>query len=219
MFDTLLESRHPTLGLPRWGVAVAVGLHAAVVGAVLRPPPARAVQVDLIGTELPPFAEPSGPHQVDPGGLVVPGPTRIDLPPIPLPATIPGVPPVEVPGPGGPVTPIIGPPGSGEPGATEPMPESLVEDRPVLLAAPVPPYPALLREARVEGLVTIEAVVDTTGRPEPGSLRVVESTNTGFNAAAVATIRGALFRPGRVWGRAVRVLVRVPVAFRLRLPA
>ncbi|HET7470269.1 MAG TPA: TonB family protein [Gemmatimonadales bacterium] len=219
MFDTLLESRHPTLGLPRWGVAVAVGLHAAVVGAVLRPPPARAVQVDLIGTELPLFVEPSGPRQVDPGGLVVPGPTRIDLPPIPLPGTIPGVPPVEVPGPGGPVTPIIGPPGSGEPGATEPMPESLVEDRPVLLAAPVPPYPALLREARVEGLVTVEAVVDTTGRPEPGSLRVVESTNTGFNAAAVATIRGALFRPGRVWGRAVRVLVRVPVAFRLRLPA
>lgn len=99
------------------------------------------------------------------------------------------------------------------------MPESVVEDRPELLAAPVPPYPALLREARVEGLVTIEVVVDTTGRAEPGSLRVVQSDNAGFNAAAVATIRGALFRPGRVWGRAVRVLVHVPVAFRLRPPS
>ena len=219
MFDTLLESRHTPLGLPRWGVAVAVGLHAAVVGAVLRPSPARAVPPVVYGTELPPFVEASGPRQIDPGGLVVPGPARIDLPPIPLPSPIPGVPVVEVPGPGGSMSPVVGPPGSGEPGTTEPMPESVVEDRPELLAAPVPPYPALLREARVEGLVTIEVVVDTTGRPEPGSLRVVQSDNAGFNAAAVATIRGALFRPGRVWGRAVRVLVRVPVAFRLRPPS
>src|SRR5512143_279049 len=219
MFDTLLESRHTPLGLPRWGVAIAVGLHAAVVGAVLRPSPGRAMQPVVYGTELPPFEEPSGPRQVDQGGLVVPGPTRFDLPPIPLPSPIPGVPMVDVPGPGGPVTPVVGPPGSGEPGTTEPMPESVVEDRPELLAAPVPPYPALLREARVEGLVTIEVVVDTTGRAEPGSLRVVQSDNAGFNAAAVATIRGALFRPGRVWGRAVRVLVHVPVAFRLRPPS
>lgn len=219
MFDTLLESRHPALGLPRWGVAIAVGLHAAVVGAVLRPSPARAVPPVVYGTPLPPFVEPSGPRQIDQGGLFVPGPTHIDLPPIPLPSPIPGVPPVVVPGPGSPVTPVVGPPGAVEPGSAGPMPESLVEDRPVLLAAPVPPYPALLREARVEGLVTVEAVVDTTGRPELGSLRVVQSTNAGFNAAAVATIRGALFRPGRVWGRAVRVLVRVPVAFRLRPPS
>lgn len=219
MFDTLLESRHPALGLPRWGVAIAVGLHAAVVGAVLRPSPARAVQPVVYGTELPVFVEPSGPRQIEGGGLFVPGPTRIDLPPIPLPSPIPGVPMVDVPGPGRPMTPAEGPPGSGEPGTTGPMPVSLVEDRPELLAAPVPPYPPLLREARVEGLVTVEAVVDTTGRPESGSLRVVESTNAGFNAAAVATIRGALFRPGRVWGRAVRVLVRVPVAFRLRPPS
>lgn len=219
MFDTLLESRHPALGLPRWGVAIAVGLHAAVVGAVLRPSPARAVQPVVYGTELPPFVEPSGPRQIDRGGLVVPGPIRIDLLPIPLPSPIPGLPVFDVPGPGRPGTAEEGPPGAGEPGTTGPMPEALVEDRPELLAAPVPPYPALLREARVEGLVTVEAVVDTTGRPEPGSLRVVESTNAGFNAAAVATIRGALFRPGRVWGRAVRVLVRVPVAFRLRPPA
>lgn len=219
MFDTLLESRHSALGLPRWGVAIAVGLHAAVVGAVLRPSPARAVQPVVYGTELPPFVEPSGPRQIDQGGLVVPGPTRFDLPPIPVPSPIPGVPVVEVPGPGRPVTPVVGPPGSGEPGTTGPMPESLVEDRPELLAAPVPPYPPRLRAAGVAGHVLVEVVVDTTGRPEPGSLRVVQSTNAGFNAAALATIRAALFRPGRVWGRAVRVLVRVPVEFRLRPPS
>lgn len=215
MFDTLLESRHTPLGLPRWGVAVAVGLHAAVVGAVLRPSPARAVQPVVYGTELPPFVEPSGPRQIDRGGLVVPGPTRIDLPPIPLPSPIPGVPVFDEPGPGRPVMRDEGPGSPERVGGTEVMMASLVQDPPELLVAPVPPYPALLREAAVEGHVLIQVVVDTTGRPEPGSLRVVESTNRGFDAAAVATIRGALFRPGRVWGRAVRVLVQVPVAFRL----
>lgn len=99
------------------------------------------------------------------------------------------------------------------------VPAALVQDLPELLTAPVPPYPALLREAGVAGLVVVQVVIDTTGRPEPASLRVVQSSNAGFDAAALATIRAALFRPGRVWGRAVRVLVRVPVEFRLRPPS
>jgi len=215
MFDTLLESRHTMLGLPRWGVAVAVGLHAAVVGAALRHSPPLTVQPVVYGADLPPFVEPSDARQIDPGGLVVPSPTRIDLPPIPSPQPIPGVPGVAVPPLGSPALPVEGPLGPAQVGGTEPVRVSLVQDPPELLAAPVPPYPALLREAGVEGLVTVQVIVDTTGRPEPGSLRVVESSNPGFDASAVTTIRGALFRPGRVWGRAVRVLVQVPVAFRL----
>jgi len=215
MFDTLLESRHTPLGLPRWGVAVAVGLHAAVVGAALRPTSPRAVQPAVYGAEIPPFVEPSGPHEIDPGGLVVTGPTSIAVPLIPSLEAIPGVPGVAVPPLGRPVMQVEGPGGSEGVGGTEVMTASLVQDPPELLVAPVPPYPALLREAGVEGHVMVQVVVDTTGRPEPGSLRVVESTNRGFDAAAVATVRGALFRPGRVWGRAVRVLVQVPVAFRL----
>ncbi|HSD32501.1 MAG TPA: TonB family protein [Gemmatimonadales bacterium] len=219
MFDTLLESRHTVLSLPRWGVAVAVGLHAAVVGAVLRPAPPREVQPVVFGTELLPFVEPSSPPLIDPGGLVVPGPTHFDLPPIPSPLPIPGLPAVGVPAPGLPATPAAGPPGPGWIGNTDAVPEALVEHPPELLVAPVPPYPARLRAAGVVGHVLVEVVVDTTGRPEPGSLRVVQSSNAGFDAAAVATIRAALFRPGRVWGRAVRVLVRVPVEFRLRPPS
>lgn len=215
MFDALLESRHTPLGLPRWGVAVAVGLHAAVVGAALRPSPPREVPPDTIITGVPPFVEPSRSRQNDPGELTVPGPANIDVRLIPSPEPIPGVPSVDVPLPGRPVTQVEGPGGPEGVGGTEVMMAALVQDPPELLAAPVPPYPALLREAGVEGHVMVQVVVDTTGRPEPGSLRVAESTNPGFDAAAVATIRGALFRPGRVWGRAVRVLVQVPVAFRL----
>lgn len=216
MFDTLLESRHTPLGLPRWGVAVAVGLHAAVVGAALRPSPLREVPLDTISAEVPPYVEPSRSRQIDPGGLTVTGPANIDVPLIPAPEPIPGVPGVDVPLLGRPATPVEGPMVPEGEGSTGVLMASLVQDPPELLAAPVPPYPALLREARVEGQVLVQVVVDTTGRPEPGSLRVVESTNGGFNAAALGTIRGALFRPGRVWGRAVRVLVQVPVAFRLQ---
>jgi periplasmic protein TonB len=215
MFDMLLESRHSPLGLPRWGVAVAVGLHVAVVAAVLRPSPPPPEQPVWIGTELPPLVEASGPRQVELTGPVVSGPVNIDLPPVPSPQLFPGVAGVTVPQLGGAATLVEGSTGSAEVGGEGAVPESLVQDPPELLSAPVPPYPALLREAGVEGFVTVQVVVDTTGRPEPGSLRVVASTNAGFDAAAVATIRGALFRPGRVWGRAVRVLVQVPVAFRL----
>ncbi len=39
-----------------------------------------------------------------------------------------------------------------------------------------------------------------------------------FEAAARAYVLGALFRPGRMRGRAVRVLVRLPISFTLRPP-
>jgi periplasmic protein TonB len=214
MFDTLLESRHTALGLPRWGVVVAVGLHAAVVGAVLRPsqpPPEPRLWLD---PHLPPFVEP-GPPRVELPGPVVRGPVHIDLPSVPSPQPIPGVPGVDVAPLGRSAAPVESPSVSGLGAGADVLPASLVEEPPVLLTAPVPPYPALLREAGVAGLVMVQVVVDTTGRPEAGSLRVVQSSNTGFDGAALATIRGSLFRPGRVWGRAVRVLVQVPVAFRL----
>lgn len=87
---------------------------------------------------------------------------------------------------------------------------------PELLAAPLPVYPEPLRQAGITGTVVIEAVVDTSGRAEPGSIRVVASTHWAFQRAAREAVRWALFRPARVRGRAVRSLVRMPVEFRLR---
>lgn len=92
---------------------------------------------------------------------------------------------------------------------------SAVEEPPVLLAGPRLVYPALLRALGIEGRVVVETVIDTLGRPEPAALRLVESSHTGFEAAARAFVLGARFRPGRSHGRAVRVLVRVPIAFAL----
>jgi TonB family protein len=93
---------------------------------------------------------------------------------------------------------------------------TLVQEPPVLLAAPPPAYPPLLRAAGVQGRVEVQLVVDTLGCAEGGSFRIVHSDNPGFEAPAIESLRGALFRPARVFGRAVRVLVQVPVVFVLR---
>jgi len=92
----------------------------------------------------------------------------------------------------------------------------LTDEPPLLLSAPVPAYPPLLRQARIQGWMTVLAVVDTIGRAEAASLRVVDSPNRGFDRPALDCLRRALFRPGRVHGRAVRVLVSVPLHFTLR---
>jgi len=77
-------------------------------------------------------------------------------------------------------------------------------------------YPNLLRQAGIEGRVIVRAIIDTTGRAEPASVQVVESPHPGFDQAARNFVLRTRFRPGRVHGRAVRVLIEFPVEFRTR---
>lgn len=91
----------------------------------------------------------------------------------------------------------------------------MVDQPPVSISFPPPEYPRALAAARIEGLVLLQAVIDTLGRVEPGSIKVISSTNRGFEAAAQAALRAALFRPGRVQGQKVRVLVHQPLRFAL----
>ena len=93
--------------------------------------------------------------------------------------------------------------------------EDDVETRPHLTAVPAITYPASLLLDRVSGRVVVEAVIDTTGRVEEASIRVIESSDPRFNDAAKSYARGARFTPGRVAGRAVRVRFQIPVDFRL----
>jgi protein TonB len=80
----------------------------------------------------------------------------------------------------------------------------------------LPDYPDLLRQAGIEGTVLIEVIIDTTGHSEPASLKVVNSTNRAFELAAKEAVLKSLYRPGRVRGQAVRVLVQVPINFGIR---
>lgn len=88
-----------------------------------------------------------------------------------------------------------------------------VDETPRLLAAPPPEYPNLLRDAGITGRVMLQAVIDTTGKVDPASVKVVQTPNPGFDNASRQWILKALFRPARVGGRAVRVLVNMPLDF------
>lgn len=67
--------------------------------------------------------------------------------------------------------------------------------------------------AAIDGSVSLLYVVDTAGRAEPPSIRVVEASRRGFVAPAIAMIGTCTFTPGRQGGHALRVLVQQQVGF------
>jgi protein TonB len=76
-------------------------------------------------------------------------------------------------------------------------------------------YPELLKEAGIQGRVVVQAVIDTLGRAVPTSVKILQSPNPGFDRSAGNYVLNALLRPARVHGRAVRVLINIPIDFRI----
>ena len=76
-----------------------------------------------------------------------------------------------------------------------------------------PRYPDMLRQAGVEGEVLAQFVVDTTGKAEAGSLKILKSSHDMF----VQSVRNALpqmkFIPAEVGGKKVKQLVQQPFTF------
>jgi protein TonB len=90
-------------------------------------------------------------------------------------------------------------------------------DRPVerdpFSAAPV--YPPDLQQSRVEGDVAAEWIVDTLGRADTTSFRVVSATHPGFVRAVRAALPLMHFRPAETYGHRVQQMVRQQFIFRL----
>lgn len=82
---------------------------------------------------------------------------------------------------------------------------------PIKMVRPV--YPASLLLSGIEGDVTVDFIVDPTGRLRNAS--VVESGHPGFSASALAAVEGWRFIPGSKEGHLVYTHLRVPVRFRL----
>lgn len=79
----------------------------------------------------------------------------------------------------------------------------------------LPVYPAALRAAAVRGEVLMQFVVDSSGRVERGSLRVISSSHELYEAAVRAVLPGYRFIPATVGGVNVRQEVQMPFAFEL----
>jgi len=66
------------------------------------------------------------------------------------------------------------------------------------------------------GVALVRFVVDSTGRVEPGSIAVVSSPSPALRETLVDHVRPARFSPGRVQGRAVRVVMQWRLTLRSR---
>jgi hypothetical protein len=84
-------------------------------------------------------------------------------------------------------------------------------EKPTVVGCDRVPPPASLSDR--SGSVLLAYVVDTLGRVEPNSVRVLEATHRGFAPPAAASVRSCRLTPGRKNGHAVRTLVQQRVTF------
>ena len=228
MFAQLIASRAPQRRSPA-GFAASIAVHGIIVaGAVLltsHAPVHRAPHAQVVMRYVAPVARPRPatptPRSTAP---IVATPSVINVP-----LTVPdGIPPVDllravininepfvfrvgVPSHAG----TIAPAAVDDPGT--PFLDSQVEVQAAFDArSPMPRYPQLLRDAGVEGATLLRFVVDTLGRVEPGTVKVVESTHPAFALAVQTVLPQMRFSPARVGERKVRQLVEFPLQFRLR---
>jgi protein TonB len=95
------------------------------------------------------------------------------------------------------------------PGARE-----AISARPRYRRNPEPPYPAIARRRRQQGLVLLAVEVDASGSPTAVEVQA-SSGFAALDAAAVAAVKEWEFEPGRLDGAPVASRVEVPIRFEL----
>jgi TonB family protein len=87
-------------------------------------------------------------------------------------------------------------------------------DRAVIpVRSPLPRYPDELRSKGISGCVLVQFVVDTTGRADTTTFKVLRMSHLGFAQAARAALPGLRYTPAELQGRKVRQLVQQPFDF------
>jgi TonB family protein len=76
-----------------------------------------------------------------------------------------------------------------------------------------PEYPSYLMENHIEGSLTVEFVVDTTGGADSTSLRVIHSSHPAFEQSLRTALPHMRFVPAELGGRLVRQWVRQEFRF------
>jgi protein TonB len=79
-----------------------------------------------------------------------------------------------------------------------------------------PGYPEILKSAGVEGEVLAQFVVDTSGRAENGSFKVLKTSHELFALAVKNALPGMRFLPAEVGGKKVKQLVQQPFVFAIQ---
>ncbi len=233
MFGTLISSR-PASERTLAQTTISVTLHAALIlGAIHVTEGAAAVVTRHLTDTTALFIRPLDPPRVITEPSHTPPDATIQAPPgfltITPPNSIPtGIPPVDL---GENFDPSrftgigaengappwgVSPGGSGDSVVSaQSFTQEMVDEPVQYLGGGDPVFPPTLRAAGIAGRVTMQFVVDPSGRVEPGSVEIVSSTSVGFEAAAREAILRARFTPAKIRGRAVRQLVRQGMVFEI----
>ena len=90
-----------------------------------------------------------------------------------------------------------------------------VEKAAAAIPGVAPAYPEMLKSSGVEGEALVQFIVDTTGRAELGSFKVLRASHDAFGQAVRSALPRMRFLPAEIGGRKVRMLVQQPFAFAL----
>ena len=232
MLDQLLETKQTQQRKPL-GTLISVVLHVAVIAVAVQltqqaasalvKPVEVVVRQPIPKTELKPVVEK---RPVDPvaqaatkfGSQIVQAPVDI---PVDIPALDLSVAPTDArdwTGEG-----VAGGRGTGVRGGTEtthsdhPMFVFQV-DKPAaaLPGTAQPAYPAMLTASGVEGRALVQFVVDTLGRAELASFKVLVASHEAFGSAVRAALPRMRFLPAEAGGQKVRMLVQQQFAFAIK---
>lgn len=229
--DLVLSQGHHTLlrqfvllpprpGHPAAGLVVSLVVHAALALPFALPRPARATGEDPI-ERLVVFLLPPDEEQV-PRAAAGPG---IDW------AGLPGNQgAVETPPPPSDTDPLLTAGRAGEADSVEPEPPGAAVELPIETAlteievdsmverdpnSAAPVYPAEMLEKSVEGSTFVHYVVDTTGRVDTTTIRVIRSTHPAFTRSVRDALALMRFRPAIQSSRRVRQWVEQNFAFKI----
>ncbi len=230
MFENLIESKPKKART--WGQAImSVVVHGVVIVLAVQATAGAAEVIEKIMADTtftflkpPDPPPPPPPQEVPPDAIVTANPPpqgfQTIMPPDKIPTTIPPVNLNEKFNPddfsgrgvaGGIAAGVIG--GTGPVLQEETYLQEQVDDPVRPISQPTPRYPPVLQQAGITGRVEMQFVVDTTGHAEPGSFKILRSSNKAFEEPAREAIMKSVFRPARIRGQAVRQLVQQAMAF------
>lgn len=78
---------------------------------------------------------------------------------------------------------------------------------------PNPKYPSMLESSRVEGNVLAQFVVDTTGRADMSTFKILQASNELFGSSLKSVLPSWRFFPAEAGGHKVKQIVQLPIKF------
>lgn len=231
MFENLIESK-PKAQRSVGQMATSAVVHALIIFGAIKATQgvaetvkekAKEVEMQLIKPPEPPPPPPPPPEDViisqnpPPKGfqtIVAPDQIPTEIPPVDL-----NQKPIDVKNftgkgvEGGIATGVIG--GTGPVSDVAVYTAAELDDPVQAVSQPSPRYPPMLQSAGIQGTVDVQFVVDTTGRVEGGSFKILKSSHKAFEEPAREAILKSVFKPARYKGGPVRQLVQQRMSFKI----